>query len=98
MSLSERIRSAGVVGAGGAGFPTHVKMASQADWLLANGAECEPLLHKDRELLRHYAPQVLEGIRLAGASVGVRRSTWPSLGISTLRVMSSRSSIPSRAG
>ena len=73
MSLSERTRSAGVVGAGGAGFPTHVKMASQADWLLANGAECEPLLHKDRELLRHYAPQVLEGIRLAGASVGATR-------------------------
>ena len=40
------IFEAGVVGAGGAGFPTHVKLSGQADTLLINAAECEPLLHK----------------------------------------------------
>ena len=46
------IFEAGVVGAGGAGFPTHVKLAGKADTVLINAAECEPLLHKDKEVLR----------------------------------------------
>ena len=51
----EDIAEAGVVGAGGAGFPTHVKLAGKADTVLINAAECEPLLHKDKEVLRDYA-------------------------------------------
>ena len=47
---STAVREAGVVGAGGAGFPTHVKLDAQVEFVLANGAECEPLLHKDAEL------------------------------------------------
>ncbi len=43
------IQRAGVVGAGGAGFPSHVKAAASADVVLANGAECEPLLRADTE-------------------------------------------------
>ena len=73
-SLHE-IAEAGVVGAGGAGFPTHVKLAGKADTVLINAAECEPLLHKDKELLRAYADEVLEGLavsmELVGASRGV---------------------------
>ena len=38
------VEQAGVVGAGGAGFPTHVKLKAQADTVIINGAECEPLL------------------------------------------------------
>ncbi len=49
---TEDIFEAGVVGAGGAGFPTHVKLAGKADTVLINAAECEPLLHKDKEVLR----------------------------------------------
>ncbi|NMB13495.1 MAG: electron transport complex protein RnfC, partial [Firmicutes bacterium] len=45
------VRAAGVVGAGGAGFPTHVKLATSAEVIIANGAECEPLLQVDRELM-----------------------------------------------
>ncbi len=45
--LSEKLREAGVVGAGGAGFPTYVKAQAQVEFLIANGAECEPLIHKD---------------------------------------------------
>ncbi|MCG3180363.1 MAG: Electron transport complex subunit RsxC [Phycisphaerae bacterium] len=71
----EQIRSAGVVGAGGAGFPTHVKLAGKADAVLLNAAECEPLLHKDKEVLRHFTDQVLAGLaaamRLVGAARGV---------------------------
>ena len=76
------IFEAGVVGAGGAGFPTHVKLAGKADTVLINAAECEPLLHKDKEVLRDYADDVIEGLavamRLVGASAASsasRRST-----------------------
>ena len=57
----EDIAEAGVVGAGGAGFPTHVKLAGKADSLLLNAAECEPLLHKDKEVLCEYADAVIAG-------------------------------------
>ncbi|MDD4890525.1 MAG: SLBB domain-containing protein, partial [Phycisphaerae bacterium] len=71
----DNIRDAGVVGAGGAGFPTHVKLAGRADTVLLNAAECEPLLHKDKEVLRAYADRVLAGVatamRLTGAARGV---------------------------
>ena len=49
--LSEKLREHGVVGAGGAGFPTYVKAQSQVEFMIANGAECEPLIHKDAELI-----------------------------------------------
>ena len=44
-----RVQAAGVVGAGGAGFPTHVKIAAKnVDTVIANGAECEPMLRCDQ--------------------------------------------------
>jgi Na+-translocating ferredoxin:NAD+ oxidoreductase RnfC subunit len=52
------------VGAGGAGFPTYVKAQSRAEYLLANGAECEPLLHKDVELMKRYPGEIITGMRL----------------------------------
>lgn len=64
MSLSEKIFDAGVVGAGGAGFPTHIKAKSEVEFVLANGAECEPLLHKDFEIMVNYAPRIVEGMNL----------------------------------
>jgi Na+-translocating ferredoxin:NAD+ oxidoreductase RnfC subunit len=51
--LAERIFAAGVVGAGGAGFPTHKKLAAGIRLLVVNAAECEPLLASDRYLMRH---------------------------------------------
>ena len=50
------IRDAGVVGAGGAGFPTHVKLDADVDTLIINGAECEPLINVDKQLLEHKFP------------------------------------------
>ena len=46
------VKAAGVVGAGGAGFPTHVKLDAKAEYVLVNGAECEPLLRVDQILMR----------------------------------------------
>ena len=69
----EQVAEAGVVGAGGAGFPTHVKLAGEADTVLVNAAECEPLLHKDKEVLREYADLVLEGLAAAMRLVGAQR-------------------------
>ena len=70
----EAVREAGVVGAGGAGFPTHVKLAGSADTVLINAAECEPLLHKDKEVLREFVDEVIEGtlagMKLVGAKHG----------------------------
>lgn len=71
--LTQRVADAGVVGAGGAGFPTHVKLAAQADTVLINAAECEPLLHKDKELLRRYADDVLAGLDATVEAVGAQR-------------------------
>jgi Na+-translocating ferredoxin:NAD+ oxidoreductase RnfC subunit len=66
LNLAEKIRNAGVVGAGGAGFPTHIKFRGHVETLIANGAECEPLLAKDKAIMRHFAPQIAEGLGLAG--------------------------------
>ena len=41
-NLTALVESAGIVGAGGAGFPTHVKLNAKADTVIINGAECEP--------------------------------------------------------
>lgn len=65
MDVIQAIRDAGVVGAGGAGFPTHVKLAVEADCVIINGAECEPLLRVDQLAMQHQAEQVVRGLRLA---------------------------------
>src|SRR5260370_12609082 len=62
LMLSEKLREYGVVGAGGAGFPTYVKAQSQAEFMIANGAECEPLIHKDAALMKHFPAEVLAGM------------------------------------
>lgn len=68
------IQACGVVGAGGAGFPTYVKLSAKADTVLLNAAECEPLLHKDKEVLKNFAPQVIEGLAVAMESVGAEKA------------------------
>ncbi|MDQ7816055.1 MAG: 4Fe-4S dicluster domain-containing protein [Melioribacteraceae bacterium] len=62
MNLEEKIFNAGIVGAGGAGFPTHIKAKSKVEYVLVNGAECEPLLHKDYEIMVHFAPEIISGV------------------------------------
>ena len=68
----DRIDELGIVGAGGGGFPTAVKFKTQVPLLIANAAECEPLLHKDKELLHHHAEPFLRGMTVAMQLVGAR--------------------------
>ncbi len=63
MDLKEIMKEAGIVGAGGAGFPSYAKLADGADTLVINGAECEPLLYTDYILLQKELPMVLSGIQ-----------------------------------
>ena len=53
--LSNLLRESGVAGAGGAGFPSYAKLNKDADTLILNCAECEPLLRLHRNLLGDYA-------------------------------------------
>jgi Na+-translocating ferredoxin:NAD+ oxidoreductase RnfC subunit len=64
------IRDAGIVGAGGAGFPAYVKAASDAEVVIANGAECEPLSHVDKELMLTDAPTVIAGMEAVMDATG----------------------------
>lgn len=73
MSLPEKILNAGVVGAGGAGFPSHIKAKSEVEFLLANGAECEPLIHKDVEIMKNFPREIVEGMKLMLESTKARK-------------------------
>src|ERR1044071_1229859 len=70
--LSAKLREFVVVGAGGAGFPTYVKAQSQVEFLIANGAECEPLIHKDAELMRHFPGEILSGMTSMMEATGAK--------------------------
>ncbi len=63
MNLKEIMKEAGIVGAGGAGFPSYAKVANGADTLIINGAECEPLLYTDYVLLHKEINAVLAGVK-----------------------------------
>ena len=68
----EDIKYNGVIGAGGAGFPTYVKLEASPDTLIMNAAECEPLLHKDMEMLRNYPDEILKGFLIAMEVTGAK--------------------------
>jgi Na+-translocating ferredoxin:NAD+ oxidoreductase RnfC subunit len=64
-SIVEAVKAAGVVGAGGAGFPAHVKLSSRVDTIIANGVECDPLLQCDQRLMEARAAEIVRGMLLA---------------------------------
>ncbi len=66
-------RECGVVGAGGAGFPTHAKLSAKADTFIVNAAECEPLLYKDQEILENFLEPFAKGLFMAAEAVGASR-------------------------
>ncbi len=63
----------GIVGAGGAAFPAHIKLSSRADILIVNAAECEPLLYKDETILSHFFDEFLNGALLAKECVSAKK-------------------------
>lgn len=71
--IVDRIAQAGIVGMGGAGFPTAVKLQpkDKVDTLVINGAECEPYLNCDNRLLIEHAEQVVQGAKLIAKACGI---------------------------
>ncbi len=71
--IVERVAEAGIVGMGGAGFPTAVKLQPKdpVDSLVINAAECEPYLNCDNRLLLERTEQFLQGVRLLAKAIGV---------------------------
>ena len=65
-----KIRKAGVIGCGGAGFPTHVKLNCHPKYLIVNGMECEPLLATGRYVMRHYAYELVDALYKIGSEIG----------------------------
>jgi electron transport complex protein RnfC len=76
-AIVRAIQDAGVVGLGGAAFPTHVKLSppseTRLDFLLVNGAECEPYLTSDHRLMTERPERVHLGIRILMHTLGVSR-------------------------
>ena len=91
--LAGVLRQAGVVGAGGAGFPTYMKLSAPTEYLIANGAECEPLLHKDKALLTRHLDLVLAGLRVAMAATGAKKGLLAVKGVHTELIDSLRRAV-----
>ena len=74
-ALIERIRDAGIVGLGGAGFPTAVKLSpkQKLDTLIINGAECEPYLNCDYRLMVERTEEVYKGIIYVAKALGIKK-------------------------
>lgn len=73
MTFLETIKASGVVGAGGAGFPTHVKLNAKADILIINAIECEPLLETDKYLMRNFPEDLVKGTEKIGSEISAKR-------------------------
>ena len=74
MGLIQQIRDAGVVGAGGAGFPTDRKLDCKAEVFIVNGIECEPLLRTDRHVMELHAPEIVRTVRAIRDHIGAKRA------------------------
>ncbi len=68
--LSNILQQNGIVGAGGAGFPTYAKLNENAETIILNCAECEPLLRLHRQLLEKYAREIVSTFHMMGQAMG----------------------------
>ena len=73
-SLSKILRESGIVGAGGAGFPTYAKLSDKADTIIMNCAECEPLLKLHRQLLKEHVHGILKAFALIQETVQAKEA------------------------
>lgn len=75
--IRKRVESAGIVGLGGAAFPTSVKLNTPADckidYLLINGSECEPYLTADQRVMEEYTEDVILGAKLIAKASGAEK-------------------------
>lgn len=75
-SIVDTVYEAGVVGAGGAGFPTHIKLKAEISdgYIIANCVECEPVLRHNIEFLEKSPELVVKGVRYAMQATGVKKA------------------------
>ncbi len=71
--LAEIMKNNGISGAGGAGFPAYAKLNPNADTILLNCAECEPLLKVHRQVLKTYTFEILSGLNLIAKTIGAKQ-------------------------
>lgn len=74
MNLIEAVKVAGVVGTGGAGFPTHIKLSAKVECFIVNAAECEPLIETDKYLCRTFPERVVEAACAVSEHLGAERT------------------------
>lgn len=74
MELKKIMQDAGIIGAGGAGFPSYAKLSEGADTLLVNGSECEPLLYTDYVLLKNELDTVISGIEIILENTNIKNA------------------------
>lgn len=74
IDLKEILQNAGIVGAGGAGFPSYMKLAEGADTLCINCAECEPLMYTDYMLMQEEMDKIVKGAMLVMDYTGISRT------------------------
>lgn len=72
LDLKNALFDGGVVGAGGAGFPTHAKLSDKADTVILNCAECEPLMKVDRQLMVEHTNEILSGMQMLVEAMGAK--------------------------
>ena len=72
--LKSVLQSAGVVGAGGAGFPSYAKLNEAADTIILNCAECEPLLKLHRQVMQKYAFEIMSALDSVCDAVGAKQA------------------------
>ena len=68
------LQNAGIVGAGGAGFPSYAKLNENADTIILNCAECEPLLKLHRQVMQLYAREIMPALDTVREAVGAERA------------------------
>ena len=93
MNLIEKVQRAGVVGEGGAGFPTHIKLNASAEYLIINAAECEPLLQTDQFLMKEQSLSLVGGILMTKHQVGADKAVIAVKGKYTEAIASLKSAI-----
>ena len=77
-AITQKTAAAGIVGLGGATFPSAVKFALgrrlKVDTLIVNGGECEPYLSSDDRIMRDHADQVVDGVRIVMHAIGAAQA------------------------
>lgn len=71
--IIQKVKTAGVIGAGGGGFPAHIKLQAKVNTIIANGSECEPLLASDCAMMAAQPDWLVAGLKIAMQATGAKQ-------------------------